>query len=270
MARPPQAPAPDRERLLNALPPDGSLRTNRQVREALGLTEDRYWRARDELYDEGRIVKARGYGGRIARSVATGHINGQQQNNTDNNSAQTDIKKAADEILEEYKLYEPFSKAIQSRARDEGDNETIVEITARQGRRQTGGEWSRPDVCQVSVRRLRYLGQKVVEVTTYEIKTADCDVSAVYEALSHSRRAHRSYLAIYCPRNHVPQTERFDRIKVECARSGVGLIRFTSPDDLATFQTVIEPRANWVDLSEVDEFISTQIEGRERIRDWVS
>jgi hypothetical protein len=117
------------------------------------------------------------------------------------------------------------------------------------------------------VRRLRYLGQKVVEVTTFEIKTSDCDVSAVYEALSHSRRAHRSYLAIYLPSSNTEIQERLDRIKIECARSGVGLLQFSNPDDLSTFETIVEPKANWVDLSEVDEFIARQITNKEKIRD---
>jgi hypothetical protein len=260
----------DRDRLLAALPGDGTFRTNKDVRDELNLSEDRYWEVRDQLVEEGKIIKNRGQGGRIALNLLS---DGNDKVITDKEEAKTEIsqeiKKAAEEIKEEHALYEPFAKSIGKRAKDEGAENTVVEITARQGKRQTGGEWSRPDVCQVSVRNLRYLGQKVVEVTTFEIKTADCDVRAVYEALSHSRRAHRSYLAIYLPTENGDIQERLDRIKAECARSGVGLLRFAKPDDLSTFVTVVEPRANWVDLSEVDEFISTQITDKEKIRDWL-
>ena len=223
---------------------------------------------RDQLVDDEKIIKTRGQGGRIALNILRAGSRADKEETKAEISQE--IEKATDEIKEEHKLYEPFAQSIRRRAKDEGAENTIVEITARQGKRQTGGEWSRPDVCQVSLRKLRYLGQKVVEVTTFEIKTGDCDVRAVYEALSHSRRAHRSYLAIYLPTatENADVQERMDRIKAECARSGVGLLRFASPGDLSTFVTVVEPRANWVDLSEVDEFISTQIADKDKIRDW--
>jgi hypothetical protein len=255
---------------LAALPRDGRFRTNKDVRDELDLSEDRYWEVRDQLVDEEKIIKNRGQGGRIALNLLSGNKeNARSDKEETKTEISQEIEKATEEIKEEHALYEPFAKAIGKRAKDEGAENTIVEVTARQGKRYTGGEWSRPDVCQVSVRNLRYLGQKVVEVTTFEIKTSDCDVRAVYEALSHSRRAHRSYLAIYLPADNGEIQERLDRIKVECARSGVGLLLFAKPGDLSTFVTVVEPRANWVDLSEVDEFISTQIADKEKIRDWL-
>jgi hypothetical protein len=261
----------DRDRLLSALPTDGTFRTNKDVRDELKLSDDRYWEVRDQLVDERKIIKNRGQGGRIAINILMDEKNSSPAVKEETKAEiSQEIKKATEEIQEEHALYEPFAESIGKRAKDEGAEHTVVEITARQGRRQTGGEWSRPDVCQVSVTYLRYLGQKLVEVTTFEIKTADCDVSAVYEALSHSRRAHRSYLAIYLPTENEEIRERLDRVTVECARSGVGLLQFAKPDDLSTFVTVVEPRANWVDLSEVDEFISTQITDKEKIRDWLS
>ena len=258
-----------RELLLAALPMDGSFRTNKDVRKELNIPEDRFWIVRDQLVDEGKIIKGRGHGGRIALHIALGEKSPETQSDENKIEISQEISKVAYEIKKEFSLYEPFAESIRKRAKDEGAENTIVEITAVQGKRKTGGEWSRPDVCQISVRNLRYLGQKVVEVTTFELKLADCDVSAVYEALSHSRRAHRSYLAIYAPAESGEIPDRFDRMKVECLRSGVGLLRFSDPADLSTFVTIVEPSANWVDLSEVDEFISTQIADREKIRDWL-
>lgn len=264
------------EKILAALPADGTFRTNREVREELGLPEDEYWRVRDQLVNEGKIIKARGRGGSVAIAAPTDEggvssVHSPVTKKEIKKAAQQEATKAEKEKREEYALYDPFKNSIEKRARDEGADGAVVEITARQGRRQTGGEWSRPDVCQVSLRKLKYLGQRVVEVTTYEIKTLECDVSAVYEALSHSRRAHRSYLAIHVPiADAADNQDRMERIKVECARSGVGLLLFADPGDLDTFRTLVEPRANWVDLSEVDEFISTQITDKEKVRDWTS
>ena len=91
-----------------------------------------------------------------------------------------------------------------------------------------------------------YLKQKIVELTTYEIKPNICAVHGVFEALSHSRRAHRSYLAKYTKNQESdPNAEsRLDRLKVECARTGVGLIAFTDPNDFETYDTWVEPRVN--------------------------
>lgn len=257
---------PDRDRLLTSLPQDGSFRTNKDVRDLLGLTPERYWQVRDALEKEGKIVKGRGQGGTIALKISEPPKTGAPDAITINEA----VQQATVEIKEEAALYDRFAASIEKRARDEGSDQTVVEITAKQGRRQTGGEWSRPDICQVSVRKLEYLGQKVVEVTTFELKTSDCDVSSVYEALSHSRRAHRSFLAIHNgnERDHVFKI-KLDRIKAECLRYGVGLIVFSDPGDFETFVTYVEPRANWVDLSDVNEFISTQISGRDRIRRWL-
>lgn len=262
----------DRDRLLAALPEDGSFRSNKDVRDEIRLENERYWKVRDQLVDEGLIVKSRGHGGRIARGNSpnsTRPSSPQQKTQIVQEEIKEEVQKTSDDIRREHELYEPFAEAIKKRARDEGAENTIVEITARQGSKSTGGEWSRPDICQVNLRKLRYLGQKIVEVITYELKTSDCSVSAVYEALSHSRRAHRSYLAIYAPQNLGVAEDRMTRIELECARTGVGLLVFSDPKDLSSFDTIVEPKANWVDLSEVDEFISTQINDKEKIRDWL-
>jgi hypothetical protein len=258
----------DRDRFINSLPRDGGFRTNKEVRDDLGLTRDRYWDVRAGLLDEGVIIISRGHGGRVALKAPVDQLRALQ---TEPLSAQVkeEIAEAKEEIREEVELYEPFANSIKNRAKDEGLEQTVVEIIARQGRRHTGGLWSRPDICQISVQNLPYLGQKVVEVTTFELKAAPCNVDAVYETLSHSRRAHRSYLAIFCPDSGGEVKRQLERIKLECARTGVGLITFSDPGDFETFETLVEPTGNWADLSEVNEFVATQIADRERIRNWL-
>lgn len=59
----------DEDRLLDALPADGTSRTNRQVRDELNLSEARYWAIRDRLVDEEKITKNRGRGGSIALNI---------------------------------------------------------------------------------------------------------------------------------------------------------------------------------------------------------
>ena len=59
------------------------------------------------------------------------------------------------------------------------------------------------------------------------------------------------------------------RLKIECARTGVGLMVFKDPKEFETYETLVEPRANFADLSEVNEFIATQITERDQILKWL-
>lgn len=96
-------------------------------------------------------------------------------------------------------------------------------------------------------------------------------VTWIYEALSHSRRAHRSYLAIYT-KNQLDDPaakNRLERLKIECARTGVGLIVFDNDMDFNTYETLVEPRANFADLSEVNDFIATEIVEKDKIIKWL-
>lgn len=57
-------------RLLTLLPKDGTPRPNAELRRLLSASEAEYWRARDQLLDEGRVTKSQGRGGRTALVVA--------------------------------------------------------------------------------------------------------------------------------------------------------------------------------------------------------
>ncbi len=59
----------DAARLLALLPGDGTPRPNAELRRRLDVPEDVYWRVRNKLLEEGRVVKSRGRGGRTALAV---------------------------------------------------------------------------------------------------------------------------------------------------------------------------------------------------------
>lgn len=67
----PQAPNETEYQLLSLLPTDGSPRTNADLRSQLGLEGDEYWRVRDGLVEQGKVIRLRGRGGRTARLVET-------------------------------------------------------------------------------------------------------------------------------------------------------------------------------------------------------
>lgn len=258
---------PDRERLLAALPEDGAFITNREVREELNLTEDRYWEVRRKLLDDGLIIIGRGYGGRVALKQGTSKL----ASSGKPNGASAEIAEIEEDVKAEKALYQPFADAIKKLSQDEGLDQTIVQVTAWAAKKKNLGPWTQPDVCRVSIQNLTYLKQKIVELTTYEIKPSICDVHGIYEALSHSRRAHRSYLALYT-KNQLDDPaaqNRLERLKIECARTGVGFIVFDNPSDFNTYETLVEPRANFADLSEVNDFIATEIAEKDKIIKWL-
>ena len=133
----------------------------------------------------------------------------------------------SEQFIEDYRrernLYPRFREAIESGwVRDEalGPN-VVVEITAAQGARDTGGRWSRPDLTVVAVRTFDMLPGKHLNVTTFEIKPEGAwdNIACVFEAAAHSRAATQSLLALHTP-SGVPQTSDFDRVIQECRRFG--------------------------------------------------
>jgi hypothetical protein len=84
----------------------------------------------------------------------------------------------------ETNLYKPFADAIRKISQDEGLDQTIVQVTAWAAKKKNLGPWTQQDVCRISVQNLMYLKQKIVELTTYEIKPSVCDVHGVYESRS--------------------------------------------------------------------------------------
>jgi hypothetical protein len=136
-----------------------------------------------------------------------------------------------------------------------------VEITASQGRRATGGRWTRPDLVSVAVRTYRYLPGKYMEVVTFEVKPSDAiDVTAVYEALAHLRSATHAYVIFHVP----DEVDEAIRQTIEEARHvarghGVGVITMANPADWDTWTELEEARRVEPDPERLDEFINVQL-----------
>lgn len=58
------------KRLIGLLPADGKPATNRYLREKLGIDDHLYWKVRDNLREQGRVIRMPGRGGRTALVVA--------------------------------------------------------------------------------------------------------------------------------------------------------------------------------------------------------
>lgn len=240
------------------------------------LTDEDYWLLRDSLIDSGILEQGRGRGGSVHRisTVATGTlVSGTAVAQTPPSAAfrvgtagaeGTITGPETPEVLEavsESSLYEPFHKATkEGYTKDNRLKRFISEITAHQGRRATGGKWTRPDVTLVAVRTYQFTPGKRIEVITFEVKPdLDSALEGVYEALAHSAFAHRSYLAVDVREFKGDQDIPDERIIPECNRHGVGYIAFEDVGDYNTYDIVSPAKLKDPDPEEVDNFIKKQI-----------
>jgi hypothetical protein len=131
----------DRTRLLALVPADGTAVGNTALIRQLGWAENRYWYARDSLLEAGVLVRARGRGGSVRRAHpdegAAPEVNPEAEL----------IGEAALAYLHENDLYPDIKATLETFWAKERQIEPLaVEITAAQGRKATGGRWTRPDL----------------------------------------------------------------------------------------------------------------------------
>jgi hypothetical protein len=223
----------------------------------LKWAEKRYWYARDCLLESGELVRAKGRGGAVRRAHPD-----QSTATVAETAAAERIAEVALERVHETDLYKPIKETLRTFwAQERQIHPLAVEITASQGRKATGGRWTRPDLVSVAVRTYRFLPGKFMEVVTFEVKPSDAiTVTAVYEALAHLRSATHAYV-IY----HVPDEgdESVKQIIDEARRigraHGVGVITMGDPAKWETWEELEEARRNEPDPERLDEFIAVQL-----------
>ncbi|WP_437931126.1 hypothetical protein WMF37_18495 [Sorangium sp. So ce291] len=249
----------DEHQLLAEIPSDGRAIGNTSLRNALGWTWDKYWDVRDRLIDQGLIEKGRGKGGSVRRVAELDD---------------DDAGEAPDaEYERETHLYEPIQKVLQGDwARDERLSRFVVEITAQQGRRRTGGKWTRPDLAVLSEKHYPVTNQTVFDVTTFEVKLGGYwDITAVYEAASHSQQANYAYVFFQhsvelIDRDH----DLLERCSREARRLGVGVIVSKKPSDYEEWEFLVEAVRQLPDPALVENFVALQIspEGHAELSRW--
>ena len=249
----------DRARLLALVPSDGSAIGNTALMRALHWSEHRYWYARDSLLEAGTIARAKGRGGAVRL------VHPEKGTASDTVADAELVGEATLAYVHETELYPPIRNTLESFWAKERQIEPLaVEVTAAQGRRETGGRWTRPDLVSVAVRTYRYLPGKYMEVATFEVKPFDAiDVKAVYEALAHLRSATHAYVILHVPNGQDEQDESVKlTIEETChvGRShGVGVIVMGDPADWDTWDEKEEARRVEPDPQRLDEFIRVQL-----------
>lgn len=172
--------------------------------------------------------------------------------------------------VHEAELYPPIRATLEAFWAKERQIEPLaVEITATQGRRRTGGRWTRPDLVSAAVRTYRYLPGKYMEVVTFEVKPFDAiDMTAVYEALAHLRSATHAYVIFHVPDDQDESVKlTIDETCHVGRRHGVGVIVMGDPADWDTWEEKEEARRVEPDPQRLDEFIAAQLspEAHDRI-----
>lgn len=228
---------------------------NARLRNLLNWEDDRYWRTHSILLDEGLIVRGRGQGGSVAVVTIDPPVS------ADNAGIVIDSQyESRTDIDREISLYEPMKNAIETGWKQErGFDSAVVEITASQGRRNTGGTWTRPDLAVLAVKSYPYLPGRVFDIITFEVKKSDAvDVLGVFEALSHQQFASLSYVIFYTAgRDFEKDYSDTDRILVLAKLHGVGVIVAADAADPKKWEELVEPRRNIPDPAQANLFIAS-------------
>lgn len=218
-----------------------------------------YWRIRNQLIDEGVLIKGRGMGGSV-------YLKTHEKDDIEELPQKERTGKQKNADMAERDLYEPIAGELRNVwVQEQGFYAAEVEITAEQGQRDTGGKWSRPDISVVAIRNYLHIPGKFLDVITFEVKILNtANVTSVYEALAHRRAATISYLWLFCPdcgetKGSVLQTMVPDVIKDEAEKHGIGIIVAKSAGDFATWETIVEPERIAPNPQKLDEFIRYQI-----------
>jgi hypothetical protein len=254
----------DEETLLDLVPKDGSPAGNVTLLNALkkkGWDEKKYWQVRETLLEKRLLEKGKGKGGSVRRSSV---------------DVREVVVATQTRSGHEGLLYTPLLKtlvAYWAPVMSIAPEHVHFEITARQGKKATGGKWSRPDITAVSVRSFTHLPGKYLDVWTFEVKSMEwLDVTAVFEAAAHASRATRSYALLQIPKNIDLATEEIlDRCEREAARLRVGFITFVEATKFDTWETRVEaPRLDTAPEA-LEEFIGhLSDEAKRRLSQWKS
>lgn len=209
-------------------------------------TNDLYWSTRTKLLETGNYETGKGRGGSICKIL----------------EREITPKEVEGEVENEASLYPPFYKTIvESFTKDFGFPDSVVQITAHQGARKTGGKWSRPDIVLCGVNFFEYIPGKTLEVISFELKYKNFSIEGVLEAAAHLRFANKSYLCIKTdPLENPddPENPEIEKIMDYCRLYKIGFITFEDPSDYETFTFRLEaPFGNPYPL-DINNFLKQQ------------
>jgi hypothetical protein len=237
---------PDTEFLLKKLGELGGSAGNKALRECLGWEEEKYFRIRQRLIEEGLVDIGRGKGGSV-------YLLGDGSEDT---NTPTDATGNAEVETDHYpRVVEKLQKQLS-----QDFNNVVIETTAFQGGKTTGGKWSRPDILAITLQKFEYVAADEFILRSYEIKRSDTvDTDAVAEAAAHKRAAQLSYLLIVPNGDDMsifePTNNKRRSIERECLKSGVGLVLISDYADEVGIELAIDATNSNIDSRDVNSAI---------------
>ena len=257
----------DHLQLMRFLPESGPI-TNINLRRQLRWDSEHYTKITNELIDLGILIIDGSRSGSVCLASAIRNADLLEDALAEDLATRIDTQ-----YKSERELYPKIKRVLETRwKQDEGLQNLLVEITASQGARATGGKWSRPDITVVAVQVYDLLPGKYLDVITFEIKPeGSWDVAAVFEAASHSKAATRSFLAIHVPRDATSIVDALELLIDECERFGVGLMTFQDPADFESYATHVEAVRRIPSPHLLNRFLTTQLseDARRQIALWI-
>lgn len=240
---------------------DGHL-TRAQLWQQLNLPNgeptDEYWAAEQGLVDTQRIQRRRGRNGGIyylppAVADAAPRVEaGPQEGGA-----------AVQDRGLEQQYYTPVLREILAHWTEQpGFTHVFAHITAGQGRRQTGGRWSRPDIVICTVSDWHFSSRPEGDIRTIEVKRFEAlDVLAVYEAVSHKSRAHYSYLLIvnYPREPNDDQKADMEGVLAVAGKHGIGVITAVDADNWATWEFELDASKSDADNQAIHQMLLDQV-----------
>lgn len=232
----------------------------------LGWTEDKYLSVRQELIDAEVIAKGRGQGGTVILLVPETEEEAFRSVNLlpekERASVSEELVRAKHDSSRQYEtreidLYEPALNQIRKNwSRYKRLHECVCHVTAHQGRRDTGGNWSRPDIVAIGSRKFDYIPDKLVELYSFEIKTEnDISIKGVLEALSHREMSTRSYVIYHTGGRSWDDFPEASRIEQLAPRHGVGVIVAADIHNFELWDERISATRSSSDPEALDDFI---------------
>ncbi len=167
--------------------------------------------------------------------------------------------------VEDEVLWDRFDKLIQPMLESEISHtgEVLPVQTARQGRRSTGGKFSRPDLTYLLVGRYPLLGQRYVDIVAVEVKTwvNSDNVGNAYEAVAYTRFSTLVYYAYESPTEVDRISREVESILVE---NGIGVIRIWRQGNQDRMYVDATPERKTPSQAKLEAYLETlrEIDGR--------
>jgi hypothetical protein len=245
----------DEKIFLGKVPEDGRAIGNVSLRNILKWEASKYVEVKKSLIKKNVLQPGRGRGGSVSRDAKV------------TSQGTPDITQAGGKKKEK-EFYPIFQKALETWAEDQEWTDWFIEHNPFQEKKNTGGMWTRPDFVVVGHKRYEYTPGTVRDIESFELKTENFSIDAVFETASHSRFATKSYLVI-CGDEKVIDEQLLRRTELECQRFEIGLFVFDSSDPNNWIWHVDAVRKE-PDPDEVEQFIEKQFneEHKKQMRNW--